>query len=389
MEQLTKEKFDKIINRIALALETYKRFYARDNQYKIYLANGERLEYRFDKMNIPHLLGLKFDSLKTNGIISKSDSNYEATEKIIQNSYDLYKNITSGNIQFNSVFSDYIDNKLDIFENIITPIEPNKVCFVVKYDPSKTYMDGVSEAGFISDYYIVQKKNFSQKIMLGLDRLPNFRYVPKSAYLITSENEDEIFKKLLKKQEITFISNIKTENPSNGYKSETRLPLEEKIIILNALRNIKRRYLCTIDTNSDNEFALKVLASKQSSIRDNKSMLISIISALESKDLIEIEDIDDDELKELIEKCNNLLVDSTDKHKSTYTDIKNENEELKKRVELLDNKLQTSELQAKTRLEEIEYQKAELNSYKEAWEGIRNSFEKGKELILEKKETQE
>ncbi|MBE6161038.1 MAG: hypothetical protein E7158_02290 [Firmicutes bacterium] len=209
--------YDCLIEKLKEMVEYYENSITRNNRIKMYLANGDVINYTVTNHNIAHLLGVNTQILISNKIVKSTDS-YGALKELINDSYGTYNAIEKFN-GFGSVFSTYIDDKIDAFKKQIDNPNILKYEFVCKYDRSKNYTEKKVD-GLTADYYLASKDENDNIILLGLVRqneeYDNCIYIPQTTRVI---KEEQLYG-LLNGQEITYVSKSVINNPYNGYTGE-------------------------------------------------------------------------------------------------------------------------------------------------------------------------
>lgn len=62
--EMNYSKYEQIIEGISKNIELYEKLQLYNNQYSLFLANGDVLNIKFKNNNISHLLGVKTEYLK-------------------------------------------------------------------------------------------------------------------------------------------------------------------------------------------------------------------------------------------------------------------------------------------------------------------------------------
>lgn len=89
-----------------------------DRRFKIYLSNGQYLNFSINNNNLAHLLGVNTTYLVSTGLF-KSTNSFELLNELIENSNKIHKLSNEGIIDYNMLFSKHIINKvLGFIENI-------------------------------------------------------------------------------------------------------------------------------------------------------------------------------------------------------------------------------------------------------------------------------
>ena len=143
------EKYNNIIEKLNNNISYYERMNFYNNKYLLYLANGSILNVRIFENNIAHLLGVNLDYLKMSNKFKPNMNSYECLKYFLDNSYMFGKLASEKKLNFDSMFSKNIDEKLDVFIDNIN-IRTDDMFFIIKYDKEKTYQ--IEEKFDICDY---------------------------------------------------------------------------------------------------------------------------------------------------------------------------------------------------------------------------------------------
>lgn len=237
----TKEDFDRVIDKIKVLVERYENNVFHHNQYQLYLANGKRLFFEIQPCSIGHLLGIRLDYLRSIGIFKNKDA-YLLLKEFLNNSNTIFCSIQQGHLTYNSLFSDFIEEKLISFEKNIYFFSPDEIAFVCKYDKSRTYSRGL-EKKYPCDYFIGKIDDQQNLYFLGLIQNGN-RCMPMSSLYFP--NDDTIVSKvkgLLVNQVITYVNSVHIHNPITNFQNATYLSIPIKLKKMDILK----RYSNLID----------------------------------------------------------------------------------------------------------------------------------------------
>ncbi len=105
-------KFEEIIENITKNINLYERIQFYNNHYALFLANGEILNIKFLRNNIPHLLGVDIDYLKLSNKFKPNASYYDNLNYFLENSFNFRKLVNEGSMSYSSMFSSYVDEKI-------------------------------------------------------------------------------------------------------------------------------------------------------------------------------------------------------------------------------------------------------------------------------------
>ena len=223
----TQEEFDNVIDKIRSAYLYYINGYTSDNKYTLYLADGKRISYSISPDMVPHLLGVNVLTIKN--CLGKKNLNAEAVlNLLLEDSYSLYRKVQNKEIKYSDIFSDYIEDKLEIFRDQLRNPFPNEIYFICEYDTKKTYLEKEVDR-FKADYYIARKQDNGDIALLGFVKNDMGTYNVKTNRLIRNDDRkiDEL-KDLLKNQIITFETSLDIQNYQTEYSKKYHLRIEEK-----------------------------------------------------------------------------------------------------------------------------------------------------------------
>lgn len=349
-------RYNEIIEKLKSCVKYYDNVLQNDKFY-LGLANGDSINLTFPKNHIAHLLGVHTDELKSAGIINTSSS-YDILKKLINDdlTYISIKNANK-NFDFNSLFSEYIDSKIEIFNDILK-VRTDDLYFVIKYISSRTYTTGEEKEN--SDYFIIRKHSNGLSV-LGIVKSTGLNnYVPVTSRLFKTHDELDVFlTKVIKNQEITYPYTFRVENYGSKFSANGYTSLDDKLKYNKILNYISSRFDAIPSNNRDFITIIeKSLNSRQKSY-NNTSILNLIKENIKNGNIIDKDEVsqilDDskipDDLESLIDACNDFICSNCNNEytNNSYSSIQNENTSLKEQLEklkqeLLESKKENSEL---------------------------------------------
>lgn len=356
-------KYNEIMEKMDVCFDEYNRKNFDNNKFSLSLANGDYLTVRVPKNSIAHLLGVNIDYLRSKGTVRMNTSAYDALTKILEERFQIGQSIWRENLKQESIFSDYIDEKLEAFSYNIN-IRTDDIYCVVKYDSEKTYKS--EETAEISDYYIVRKKPKTQNYyVLGLvkSEYADNVYVPSTSRMYTDFFEFENFMlRIADKQEITYPYIMKIDNQEKNYHGSFALKTDEKLTLLDKVSKRAKKYNSTVAVGKDFSFTLHKTNLQNTNNNNVISILRLLSENIKNGNVLEQSDIDDlygnvempQDVLELIGTCNDLILSKNSSAGTaalSYSNLNDENVSLKNELETL-------------RTEAIKY-KDEINEYKE------------------------
>ena len=385
---LTKEDF---LDLISKSKETVK-FFADSsnvllkNKYTLFLSNGEKLEFNIDPNNVPHLLGFK----ELKGLLNEKINSFDALKKIVFNNVarnSAIKKIHDLNWSYSSFMSLYYDEKLKYINEQLTAPYPNNILFVCKYNKELNIgsTDKTDKYGDCQ-YYIARKRTNGDILLLGFTRNDKGSYSPRTNRLITKEHAEDEIKELVNNQILCFANALYITNNITGYNYNTFLNDQDKIEILQNIKNISSSSGACVDCSED--YLKKMLKSYLSfiSMTSLKTVLNNISSSIKNGELIDLDDETlnnckdcSDEVKTLVESVNDKLciVSKNDKTKVSYTSTLREN----KKLELELKKSEALRIKQENKMHEIDMEYRNLKKEKEELEQYKRKTEKKLKLL--------
>lgn len=376
MQINTKEDFDNLFDRIKKLVDRYDNNSYHFNQYKIFLANGEKLFFEIAPSSIPHLLGINIDYLRSTNFF-KSQNAYDILKEFLENSYSIYTKVKEGHLSLNSIFSDYIDYKLKSFEQIIYYFNPSDIEFICKYDKSKTYQLGLDN-NLLCDYFIVKKDTEKNLCILGLKQRTDGYAPMTNIFIPTGESQLTALKDACSNQTLTFANSIIIENPITNFQSKSYLPLALKSEKAKSLGKFKKVFPgSSVDVSSDYQFTINGCLMKESKLNLYKTIFQQLTNAILERDVFSLEqmedfiDVQDDDLSQMINAYNDEISKvSSSKAQETYSELLEQCQTLGKKVVSLSKQLEESEQKALEYYQTVQSLEKENKEYQEFQDNI-------------------
>ena len=145
MDNITLEKFENIIETLRKAIKDYYARYCHEKQMEIYLANGDKIFYAIPENAITNLLGVNTNYLVSKSVFTlKNKSSIEVLNALCseENTFRLFQLISQGHLSLNSMFSEYLTEKLEAFDKVIQP-HIGEMEFVCKIDKDTCHNNGL------------------------------------------------------------------------------------------------------------------------------------------------------------------------------------------------------------------------------------------------------
>lgn len=336
-------RYQNLIDRITECVEMYEKMNFSKNRETFYLANGDIINYTVPEKNIAHLLGVKLDYLRLSNKFKPNSDSYADLKFFLDNSMLFKKLVTEQKqMNFDSMFSKNIDEKLDIFIDNIR-IKLFDLQFIIKYDSERTYL--FDEETDICDYYIVRKFNNCYNL-LGLKKSDkgNF-YVPATSRKYEEYFEfDNFVSKIARKQELTYAHLSRVKNLTNNYQQDFFINMNDKQVLIDKLINYAKRYDATAAVSRDFTYSLDHLLNSKTTINESSSIVQLLTRCINSNEILSEQTIKDEcgdvtlsyNLQQLIDSCNDMIINKSVTNtslKETYSDIINERNNLKIQLE--------------------------------------------------------
>lgn len=359
------ENINEIINFIEIS-----QYQKRRN--RIYLGNGDKINFSVPNDTIAHLLGINTNYLIYTGRFN-STSSFEVLKEMLENPYRINQLKNEGIIKYEYLFSPYILNKIKGFkENIKINIDETEL--VCKYKSSRAYISDEQSEKY--DYIIVKKYDNGKFGILGLVQKENY-YVPMSNQLFDSFDKlKENLEKYLKNQEISIITGVNVFNTESDYDKTFSLCLNHKLNKIKNIRNYKRLFDCSLDLTEDYEYSIDKLKENRLNHFEDNDLIEIIVTSIKNGKLIDTEITRDTALSKIIESFNDFLCNNSTNQDSSITESYSK---LKSDLE----KFKSMLLEYQEKNERLTEENNVLNSKVESLESINHNNEIISEKILE------
>lgn len=360
-----------IFEKIQEIIKKFEEINLYNKIYTFFLANNDRLTIKISSNNISHLLGINTDVLKLSGYYNGNCS-YEVLKNFIGGgAYKLNKLHNEGHISYNSIFSQYINTKIDfLLENIKFSV--NETEFVCKYNSERSFNSSDKTNKY--DYIIVRKLSDDKYGVICLTK-DNFEYVAMSNQVFSYKEELDVFlQDNICNQEITILNALSFKNNSYGEPNNFYLPLKLFIEKLNNARNIKRDFMCIVDTSSALEYHLKKYMASNKEKNLESENISSICDSLKSGRLIDTNMFSNEDIKTIIDSYNEFICnkDKIDTSGNALNYQKIKDELLKKSERIKELELEISNLKKLNEIKEEENIKLKntVNDFEQTKEDI-------------------
>lgn len=325
-----------------------------DRRQQIFFSNGSSVILTLPNNALAHLLGVNIDYLRSTNLF-KNKNSFEMLKELCDNAFNIHKNYSKGIINYDILFSEHIEKKLNgFFKNI--KLDVNEIEVVCKYQPEKNYQSGELTEKY--DYIIVKKYDNKEIGILGLVNNGSVYSIMSNQLYSSFEEAKEVLDKYLRNQDICLINGIHLYNINSNYRNEFHPYVNSKIERFNVLKHYKNLFNCTIDVSGDYQFYIDKVVTNMEINYTNKDIINTIVECIKEGKLIETENTDSN-LIPLINAFNDYLCNSSSATTETldsYTKIKNDLEIFK--AKLLEEQAKNNDLTSKNEI--LETENAEL-----------------------------
>jgi len=386
MEYFDSSKYNAIVEKMEKCVSYYEKIEFYNNKFSLYLANGEILNIRFFRENIAHLLGLRIDVLKKYNLVRSTMNSYECLKYFIENNYSILQKLKKANIPYETLFSSYINEKLDSFNDNIN-IKTDDLEFIIKYDSEKTFK--IEEHSEISDYYIIRKIKGEYHV-LGLikDSVNNKYYKPVTSRKYENFDEfNEYITRIAIKQDLTYCYLIKISNLIHDYENSFNLKIEDKMSLLKKVMRFSKQFNCTCSVANDYLFSINKTKTDKTNISLNVEILKMLSECIKSGNVLDSNVLNEvcgdvevgEELIDLINVCNDLVCSSESVNElaqSNYSELNQENITLKQELAELRKQLKESENKNEQLVSENNTLSEQNNQYEQDMNVLNETFQK-------------
>lgn len=327
--------------------------------------------FRIPPESIAHLLGIRLDYLRSTNMLKNKEA-YLLLKDFLKNSHTIYKNVVNGYLSYNSLFSNFIEEKLVTFEKIIQYYDPNDIEFICKYDKSKTFQLGL-EKNYPCDYFISKSDSAGNLYFLGLVHNGD-EYMPMSS-LYFPKNDDQLsnLQGLLTNQSITYVNNIIAINPVINFKRNRYLHISLKLQKLELIKKYTNSIKgVIIDVSYDLQFILNGYLMKENKINVYKLICRQFMNSIKEHEIFLVEQMDvslqeqiENEMLDLIQAYNNeSCKNDNTKALATYSDLLEKYNELSVEVLNLQHQLEEAEEKANNYYYELQSLEQKNENYR-------------------------
>ncbi len=252
--------FERLCQEIEIKAKKFEEKNFSGNKFFLSLSNGEKLKIIFTKSSVAHLLGVNTEYLKCSNLV-KCNFSFDILMELVAESFSISKKVNSGILNYSSFISNYIDEKIEIFEENIS-INWDSIEFICKFDKSRCHeFDGQVSI----DYFIGRKIDEYTLLLLGVKK-SNDMYYPVTSQLIDliSERGQNVLNKYLRNQVLLLPNSLKIDSDADFfrrgkvYHDKNDKEIQDK---LHSLYELAMQYDCIIDVSDMFDFELTKINS--------------------------------------------------------------------------------------------------------------------------------
>ncbi len=333
---MDKSKYYDMIDKLNNCVDYYEN---KDFPYTIFyleLANGDQIKIKFDEHNIPHLLGINIDYLRSSGVYTGKA--YDILLDILDNPNKLANKIERGLLNYESIFSDHIEDKIKNFQKICG-IEIFNIEFIVKYKKDKNLRSDTP----LDDGYYIGYTNGDELNVVGFEKNDEKdMYYPRTSRMIKNDTIDSntFLNRLFNNQSATIVEMLKKhkfDDSGNIIKQRFFYNNRNKIGKLMMCKRYTEMYNGVTDTISSNIFYVEKVLNLNEEKRINSEILIELTDKIKNKKIIDYSKLKekyetiDDSIISLVGAYNDSLVEDNTSNYS-YQDLITKYEECKERL---------------------------------------------------------
>lgn len=375
------------IEKINKILEEYERNIMDYTRTVLYLSNGDTINMNCFKGNLAHLLGVNLEYLNSANLFNSYMESYDRLKYFVDNFFQFQRMVTEKKLmKYENMFSDYADDKIEIFLDNIK-IRTDDMLYVVKYDNEKTYK--FENKADVCDYYIVRHiKN--AYCVLGLVKNDKGEiYVPATSRKFNTEQElEEFIKRIAIKQEITYPYIMRVRNTKTEYKLEINTRLIERQKFLERVIEKAKEFDATAAVARDYSYSLGILTDEKNAKYKTLSLLRLLTDNFKNGDILDIETINElcgdielsNEIKALIDACNDKSCITSELNHETYSQISEERTKLKEELKIAKEEILKKEQENKYLIEQNTKLSIENDKCREQVDIFEEAYQKVKKI---------
>lgn len=298
----SKYQFGEMIIKLEELVDLYKNTDYRYNVNKLYLSDGNVLNFSFAKENIPHLLGINIVNLRTSKVLTATTP-FEMLEELISRYNAIYDKMVRGELNYRDIFSPFIEDKIKSFEKALT-FKLEDIFFTCNYSKERSYVNGM-EYNFGCQYYVCLKGENDDLIFLGLNKKEYERCYSPSSLLgcFDKQKGSKMIEDMITNQQIMLVNCVEIVN----LKKTNYLDNKIKLQLAKVLINLSNRYGSSLIITKDYIFALSKLITAYEKENKMKNFILDFISAISKGKKLKTDTTFDSDIKDLTRLYNDEL----------------------------------------------------------------------------------
>lgn len=312
-----------LFERIKECVEFYERTYIKNKIFTMFLGNGEQVKYAVTPDNLPHLLGINLDIIRTTYNYSNTSA-YDLMIEMLENPYRLHRLFKDNILKIEQVFSKNINEKLEGFKDNFK-YDAREVLedtdFVCKFESENSWTVTAKKQKY--DYIIVKTLPNNKIALLGLVKNGFQCYAMSNQLFNSLEEAKDTLNELLTNQKVTLLTGFKTYNRMTDGNFNWTLTINQKLEKVDTIKNYKNNFNFIIDITSDYEYTIQKMLENKYERRENYSTGGEIVDYIVNRQIIPRENFEGSKLINIIDAWNDHICmnSSIENDSSTYTKV--------------------------------------------------------------------
>ena len=352
-----------LFNKIKECIDFYEKTFIRNKIFTMYLGNGEQVKYVVTPDNLPHLLGINLDFIRTTYNYSKNSA-YDLMIEFLDNPYRLNKLFIDKVIKPEQVFSKNINEKLEGFKDNFK-YDAKEVLedtdFVCKFESENSW--DVTTKNQKYDYIMVKTFPNNKVALLGLVKNGFQCYAMSNQLFDSLELAKESLNELLTNQKVTLLTGFKAYNRMTDGNFSWTLTINQKLEKVDTIKNYKDNFNFIIDITSDYEYTIQKMLENKYERRENYSTGGEIVDCIVNRQIIPRENFEGSPLLNIIDAWNDhVCMNATCENSNiSYTNVVKDLKTFKE----LASELETKNKQLAEKITELEEKNTTLTTENE------------------------
>ena len=312
-----------LFNKIKECIEFYEKTFIKNKTFTMFLGNGEQVKYAVTPDNLPHLLGINLDFIRTTYNYSNT-STYDLMIELLENPYRLHRLFKDNILKIEQVFSKNINEKLEGFKDNFK-YDAKKVLedtdFVCKFESENSWDVTAKKQKY--DYIIVKTLPNNKIALLGLVKNGFQCYAMSNQLFDSLELAKESLNELLTNQKVTLLTGFKTYNRMTDGNFNWTLTINQKLEKVDTIKNYKNNFDFIIDITSDYEYTIQKMLENKYERRENYCTGGEIVDYIVNRQIIPRENFEGSQLINIIDAWNDhICMNATSENSNiSYTNV--------------------------------------------------------------------